>query len=204
MVNAVSKGLNPEHSASQSFLWPIVRDLLARQDKAHVLDLGCGPGVQARILADLGHDVVGVDVSAEAVAIARRDVPKGCFYIADIYDLPWSELEERFDVVLAMEVIEHLYYPRWLLRAAARCLRRGGTLILSAPYHGYLKNLATSLLGRWDEHFNIREDGWHIKFFSPRTLRRLVEEEGFVDLCFRYGGRLPLFWKSMVCRSRKP
>jgi 2-polyprenyl-3-methyl-5-hydroxy-6-metoxy-1,4-benzoquinol methylase len=203
MTNTVSLGLNPEHSASQAFLWPIVRDLLPRREKACVLDIGCGPGNQARSLADFGYDVTGVDVSAEAVAEARRRVPEGRFLVADVYDLPWNELEGRFDVVLALEVIEHLYYPRRLLQAADRCLKPGGALILSTPYHGYAKNLATSILDRWDHHFNIREDGWHIKFFSPRTLRSLVDKGGFVDVRFRYGGRLPLFWKSMVCVAQK-
>jgi len=138
------------------------------------------------------------------VELARRAVPESRFFLADLYDLPWGEFGGSFDVVLSLEVIEHLYYPRRLLKAAARALRPGGTFILSTPYHGYFKNLATSLLNRWDARFSVRDDGWHIKFFSPRTLRRLVEEESFVDLRFRYGGRLPLFWKSMVCRGRKP
>ncbi|HBL25193.1 MAG TPA: SAM-dependent methyltransferase [Deltaproteobacteria bacterium] len=203
MISAISQGLDPKHSASQAFLWPIVRDFLPRLDKARILDIGCGPGNQARSLADLGYDVVGIDISAEAVAEAQRHVPEGCFHVADVYDLPCSVLEGKFDVVIALEVIEHLYHPGRLLQAADGCLRPGGTLILSTPYHGYAKNLSISILGRWDAHFNTREDGWHIKFFSPRTLRSLIENEGFVDIRFRYGGRLPFFWKSMACRARK-
>jgi 2-polyprenyl-3-methyl-5-hydroxy-6-metoxy-1,4-benzoquinol methylase len=169
-----------------------------------VLDLGCGPGIQARAIADLGNEVVGIDVSEEAVEIARRRVPEGRFFTSDIYALPWAELDHGFDVVLAMEVIEHLYYPRLLFQAARRCLRPGGTFILSTPYHGYAKNLAISILDKWDGHLNALADGWHIKFFSPRTLRDLVEEEGFGDTRFRFGGRVPFFWKSMVCRCRRP
>ena len=63
--------------------------------------------------------------------------------------------------------------------------------ILSTPDHGYAKNLVMAILDKWDNHFNIFEDGWHIKFFSPRTLCRLIEDEGFVDTCFRFGGRVP-------------
>jgi len=199
----VSKGLDPEFGASQAFLWPIILPFLP-PTRSRILDLGCGSGGRARVLADLGHEVVGTDVSLEAVEIARRNVPEARFLTADINDFPWETLREHFDIVMSLEVIEHLYYPRRLLSAAALCLRPGGVLILSTPYHGYLKNLALSLLGLWDRHFGVHDDGWHIKFFSPRTLRRLVEEAGFADLEFRFGGRLPLLWKSMVCRGRKP
>jgi 2-polyprenyl-3-methyl-5-hydroxy-6-metoxy-1,4-benzoquinol methylase len=204
VTDTASKGLDPAHSSSQPFLWPIVRSLLPQKKMVRVLDLGCGPGVQARAVAEMGHEVVGIDVSEEAVEIARHAVPGGRFIVADVYDIPWAELENAFDVVLAMEVIEHLYYPRRLLRAAHRCLHQGGMFILSTPYHGYAKNLATAILDKWDNHFNIFEDGWHIKFFSPRTLCRLIEDEGFVDTRFHFGGRVPFFWKSMVCCCLKP
>ena len=204
MTDTISKGLDPLHSASQEFVWRVVRRLLPQKGPARVLDLGCGPGIQARAIMQMGFEVVGADVSAEAVEMARRAVPKGKFYVASVYDLPWTELDQRFDFVLALEVIEHLYYPRRLIKAASRCLRPGGTFIMSTPYHGYAKNLAISILNIWDDHFNIFDDGWHIKFFSPRTLRRLVEEENFVDIRFIYSGRLPFFWKSMACSAKKP
>lgn len=152
----------------------------------------------------MGFEYVGVDLSAEAVEKAGRICPEGRFLVADILDLSGDEFPAPFDMVLAAEVIEHLYHPRRLLQIARRCLRPGGTLILSTPYHGYAKNLAISILNGWDRHFTVLADGWHIKFFSPRTLRRMLGEEGFVDVRFRFGGRLPVFWKSTVCTCRRP
>ncbi len=125
------------------------------------------------------------------------------FICSDIYNLPWNEIDEKFDVTISIEVIEHLYYPRSLIQAALRSLKPGGTFVLSTPYHGYLKNLFLSLLNKWDNHFNVLEDGWHIKFFSTYTLRKLLYEEGFIDIEFCFGGRLPFLWKSMICRASK-
>jgi len=202
--NTIAKGLDPATSSSQPFLWPILKSFLPQNKQINILDIGCGSGIHSHRMAALGHKVIGTDVSEEALVVARKKAPAVRFICTDIHNLPWAEIEGRFDVAISMEVIEHLYYPRSLLQAAWRSLRPSGTFILSTPYHGYLKNLILSLLNHWDKHFNVADDGWHIKFFSPNTLRRLLVEEGFVDIEFRFGGRLPLLWKSMVCRSIKP
>ncbi len=63
------------------------------------------------------------------------------FLFSDIYELPDTDMLHSFDVVLAIEVIEHLFYPNELAKSAKKCLHPGGSLIISTPYHGYLKNL---------------------------------------------------------------
>ncbi len=199
-----SKGLDPNTYKSQPFLWPLLKIYLPQKLPLNILDIGCGYGYHSHLMSELGHKVYGTDVSEEAIKNAKKNIPQARFICADIQNLPWDQLEGKFDVSIAMEVIEHLYFPRSLIRAAMRSLQPGGAFILSTPYHGYIKNLLISVLNKWDTHFNVVADGWHIKFFSPHTLRRLLKEEGFVDIEFRYGGRLPFIWKSMVCRARKP
>lgn len=75
-------------------------------------------------------------------------------------------------------------------------------MIISTPYHGYLKNLVLSLLGQMDYHFHVLWDGGHIKFWSKKTLTKLLEEQGVEDIEFRGCGRFPFLWKSMVLRGR--
>ena len=100
-----------------------------------------------------------------------------------------------------MDVIEHLFYPKELVRSARRCLKPGGRLILSTPYHGYLKNIALSVSGKMDKHFTCLWDGGHIKFFSVATLKELLESEQYKDIQFTFAGRFPYFWKAMLCSS---
>ncbi|MBI4726237.1 hypothetical protein HY768_03260 [candidate division TA06 bacterium] len=76
--------------------------------------------------------------------------------------------------------------------------------MLTTPYHGYWKNLAIALFNQWDFHHTVNWQGGHIKFFSPRTLRSLLEEAGFKNIEFKYAGRFPLLWKSMIAIARKP
>ena len=111
---------------------------------------------------------------------------------------------EPFDYVLSTEVIEHLYNPRDHVRAAYDALRPGGRFVCTTPYHGYWKNLALALAGKWDSHADPLWDGGHIKLFSRRSLGRLFEEAGFRDIAFRGIGRLPYLWMSMGMRGDRP
>ena len=86
---------------------------------------------------------------------------------------------------------------------AGDALCPGGYVILTTPYHGYLKNIAISLFNEWDQHHHPEREGGHIKFFSEKSLARVLTENGFSDIVFRNAGRLPYFWKSMVCRAQK-
>jgi SAM-dependent methyltransferase len=172
----------------------------------HVCELGCGNGYLASRLGASGLHLTGIDASESGIEIARRHyaTDKVSFLRAEIgADLKaLLPAGERFDVVVSSEVIEHLYRPAALIEAAAALLKPGGYLIVGTPYHGYLKNLALSILDRWDAHHAVHWDGGHIKFFSVETLRDLVSRHGFAETKFSFYGRMPWLWKSMICTAR--
>jgi len=170
-----------------------------------VLDMGCGNGHVAGRLAQLGHNVVGIDASPDGIRLARAHHPRAAFHLCSVYDDSFENVVgHAYDVAIAAEVIEHLYWPRVLLRRAYQALAPGGRFIVTTPYHGYLKNLALSIANGWDKHFHAGWDGGHIKFFSRKTLGRFMSEAGFIGLDFRGAGRAPGFWKSMVMAGDKP
>jgi len=111
--------------------------------------------------------------------------------------------EQPFDAVVSTEVIEHLFAPHLLLQFAAGTLKSGGYIVISTPYHGYLKNLALSILDLWDKHHTPLWHGGHIKFWSKKTLSRLLHENGFVVVGFCGTGRIPYLWKSMILIAKK-
>ena len=80
-------------------------------------------------------------------------------------------------------------------------MNRDGEIIISTPYHGYLKNLAIALTNKMDHHFTTLWDGGHIKFWSKRSLTVLLNEFGFEVTQFSGSGRLPYLWKSMFVRA---
>ncbi len=193
-------------NCSHNYLMPVVtselRSLVGR--KGRVLDLGCGDGAVTRLLARAGYDVVGVDVAEDGVRAARAAHSDLRFEVGSINDDDFADRVGReFDAVVSLEVVEHLYFPRRLFGRAAEVLKAGGGLVVSTPYHGYLKNLALSLANGWDHHFNVEWDGGHIKFFSPTSLTRMASQAGFRSLRVRGAGRLPWLWKSMVLSGRR-
>ena len=151
-----------------------------------------------------GFSVTGCDPSEEGIHHARQAVPGGDFHVAGVYDDPAELGPLDFDVVVSTEVIEHLLLPRRLPIFAFQALRPGGHLVLSTPYHGYLKNLLISLFNKWDFHFTAGWDGGHIKFWSRATLTSLLTKEGYTVTGFKGVGRVPLLWKSMILIAQKP
>ena len=163
-----------------------------------ILDVGCGNGEIASRLLNAGFDVYGIDASETGVAIANRKSP-GRFFLHDVSNnqLPQDMESLQFDVVISTEVIEHLYNPRAYVQLIRNILPNDGVVIISTPYHGYLKNLVLALTNKMDGHFTALWDGGHIKFWSKLTLTKLLNEFGFNVVKFKGSGRVPLLWKSM-------
>lgn len=172
-----------------------------------ILDIGCGNGSFTKELCTLDAEIIGVDYSAEGIEMARRRAPAARFEVFDVNDDP-SQLSvlptnsKGFDLVISTEVIEHLYYPCNLVRLAKSKLHPSGRLILSTPYHGFLKNMLLSLTNTWDHHLQPHFDGGHIKFWSKKTITAFLASEGFTVEQFYGAGRCYGVWKSMivVCR----
>jgi 2-polyprenyl-3-methyl-5-hydroxy-6-metoxy-1,4-benzoquinol methylase len=203
---AYSRYDDEEVDASHSYLLPAVLDALEASVRdgmpKRLLDLGCGNGSATARLAERGFDVIGVDMSEQGVAIAKSRHSDLKFFQGSCYE-DLSDRFGKFPFVVCIEVIEHLYWPRLLLKCAYDLLEPEGRLILTTPYHGYLKNLALALTGRMDNHFDSKTDDGHIKFFSKQTLRDLVQEAGFRSADFRFVGRIPVFAKSMLVTATK-
>ena len=184
-------------------LQPVLR-ALAPHKPARVLDLGCGNGAFTKVLSQQGYQMDGCDGSSSGLEIARRNNPTLQFWQQDFGQSLPADRAGLYDAVVSTEVIEHLLLPRGLLQAAMQALRPGGVLVLSAPYHGYLKNLALALTGQFDQHWHPLRDFGHIKFFSRATLTALVRECGFVDIQYATAGRIPMLAKSMIVSGSKP
>ncbi|SOD18598.1 class I SAM-dependent methyltransferase [Pedobacter xixiisoli] len=187
---------------TQNYIWEPLLQML--QHEKIILDLGCGNGALANELITKGFKVYGTDASLKGIYQANKINP-GYFFVQDLSsdDLPAELLDKKIQTIISTEVIEHLYDPRAFISFAKKILVKngGGEIILSTPYHGYLKNLLIAIAGKWDHHADPLWDGGHIKLWSKQTLTTLLEEQGFKVKGFVGCGRLPYLWKSMIIKA---
>lgn len=196
--------LNTNLGHHYQYVTPSLSKILPPPEKLiKILDLGCGNGSFTNYLTQQGFNATGLDPSESGIALAKQSFPDIEFIQGDIYNLPFSQLENQFDYIVSIDVIEHLYLPRIMPQVAKRCLKAEGKLIITTPYHGYLKNIALSVSGKFDHHVNPLWDGGHIKFFSVKTLTQLLQTEGFQTIDFYFAGRLRWLWKDMICVASK-
>jgi len=145
-----------------------------------LLDVGCGGGLLTEPMSRLGFSVTGVDASEENVATARahaEDLGLIIDYRAATVEALLAGGEAAFDVILNMEVIEHVADPGAFLRDCARLLARGGLMIVAT-----LNRTAASLaLGKIAAEYVLRwvpagTHDWR-KFLKPDELRDFLAEE---------------------------
>src|SRR4051812_49186819 len=114
MIDEVSTGYayaTAETNPSHDYLLPEAKSILAQLPSRRLFELGCGNGSVANALSQAGYDVTGVDASAQGIAFAKAAYPHLRLSLASVYD-PLGEIYGRFPIVLSLEVIEHIYYPR--------------------------------------------------------------------------------------------
>ena len=199
----------PETNA-HNYIVPEILKLIKEIDlssDAKILDAGCGGGNLVYTLYNIGFkNVYGFDASKSGIDLAKRSFPdlSNRFFIHNAYEPKLSTgIPEKYDVIVSMEVIEHLYSPKTYLANIYTWLNDDGYLILTTPYHGYLKNLTITLLNKFDNHFNPLWEGGHIKFFSKGTMFNILKDSGLKPIKFTGCGRIHYFWKSMVILCKK-
>jgi 2-polyprenyl-6-hydroxyphenyl methylase/3-demethylubiquinone-9 3-methyltransferase len=141
------------------------------------LDVGCGAGLLSEPLTRLGAIVTGLDAAPENIAAARlhaEDQGLAIDYRAGGIE---SLGDERFDLVVSMEVVEHVTDPQTFLSGLARALAEDGLLILSTPNRTPLSKLALITIG---EGLGMVPQGTHdhAKFLTPEELGSLATSAG--------------------------
>ena len=161
---------------------------------SRVLDLGCGGGEPvARLLAEHGMHVTGVDASPEMVALARDRMPGQEWLVADMRGLA---LDRRFDGILAWDSYFHLAHEAQRAMFAVFDAHAGGDAVLmfnTGPEHGE----GTST-------FTFKDEPLYHASLAPAEYRALLDRSNFDVICHvandaRSGGRT-----AWLCRHKRP
>jgi SAM-dependent methyltransferase len=161
--------------------------LLKQRQGGNLLDVGCGPGAAFDSLSPrfVPH---GVEVSKRlATSAHQRAAPRGGFVIHCAAVSGVAQFQpDFFQVAILSSFLEHEAQPRELLKALLRVTARGGQAIIKVPNYG-----------SWNRR--VRRENWcgfrfpdHVNYFTPRSLRRMVQESGFALKRFGFGDRFPL------------
>lgn len=169
----------PSHSFSQEQLRLHFDDLFVREDV--VLDVGCGDAsnYQAWLLPKVKH-LAGIDISETGVAKAKR---LGMEAVVHDFAKPFPFQHDLFDKAICIEVLEHLYDPKFCVSEIYRVVKPGGLFIMSVPNNGYfrerLKALTKAELSTSITDFGNEWKGAHIRFYNERSITRMLEVCGF-------------------------
>lgn len=174
------------------------------QGTCKILDIGCGAGLLANPLAQDGHEVTGIDLSASSLEIARKnDQTKRVRYIhAKGEELPFSP--RTFDAVIAMDLLEHVEKPELIIQEAAKVLKKGGLFF----FHTFNRNLLSWLIiikgVEWCVKNSPKNMHVYDLFIKPSEMKEMcaasnlaVSEIHGLEPDIRRGA----FWKMLATRS---
>jgi len=173
------EGEDEVDEAEQKLISPVLRRHLPKDGL--IVDAGCGTGKWVAYLAGLGYRIVGLDISREALALAKKKMPSLALILTDTQRSPIRDAS--VDCVLSLGVVEHDERgPIAGLRELHRMLRPGGLLVLDVPFNNWFRRLVTNPVSRWVTR-RRRRAGWALGFaeyrFDLGELRRFLEATGF-------------------------
>ncbi len=151
------------HESKAKLPWVLdkIKMHFANPENTTVLDVGCGGGFLSNALATHYYKVTGVDMSVESLNVAKRhDATKTVTYLeADAYKLPFAN--ESFDVITAMDFLEHVEHPEQVVKEISRILKPKGIFI----FHTFNRNILAYVV-------IIKLVEWFIKN-SPKNIHLL-------------------------------
>jgi methionine biosynthesis protein MetW len=169
------------------------------QPKSTILEIGCNTGYFSRSLIKCGHEVLGIEVDADAAQIAiSNGVNVICGSIEENSLI--KSINQKFDIILMMDVLEHCVHPVDVLKSLQKIIKPNGKIIITGPNVAYWAVRKDLLLGRWNYTDSGILDRTHLHFYTASTWQSLIEDSGY-KISFMEGaeGMIPLQTKLLKC-----
>ena len=158
----------------------ILRIIYPKRGK-RLLDIGCGQGLLLKEAEGIGLITYGVDISSEAVALAKENVSTSEIICADAHRLKWKD--GFFDYITNIGSLEHLQEPDKCLKEMVRVIREGGKICIMLPNLYYYKHIINKVLHKREptSYQSIE------RFASLQEWKRLIKEGGLkIDRIYKY------------------
>lgn len=140
-----------------------------------VLDVGCHGGTfTSVILSKIGSkDIYGIDISPEAIKLAKKRIPYGTFQVADAAKLPFKD--NFFEAVFCLEVLEHVDDPISTLKEIYRVMKKGGYAVILVPSDNRLFKIVWFL---WTLYYPVWRHA-HVQSYGNDALEKTIQELSF-------------------------
>ena len=144
------------------------------------LDIGCGGGLMSEPMSRLGADVTGIDASLKNIEIAKLHAKKGDLKINYLNTSPEKMIEnEKYDVILNLEIIEHVEDVDLYFKSCAKLLKKNGlmfTATLNRTFISFIKAIiGAEYVLRW---LPIGTHDWN-KFLKPKEVEKKIQDLNF-------------------------
>jgi len=146
-------------------------------DKINILDIGCGGGLLSEPMSKLGANVTGIDASSKNIEIAKLHAKKNKLKINYLCTSPEKlKINKKFDVILNMEIIEHVEDINFFINSCSKLLKKNG-LMFVATLNKTFKSYVFAIIGaeyvlRW---LPIGTHDWE-KFVRPEDLKKILKK----------------------------
>ena len=152
----------------------------------NILDIGCGQANLAKVLKNINPEVFicGIDVSEDFGLTAKNNLDQ--FYLTDLDNGILPELNKEFNLIILGDIIEHLKRPDLLLIKLCKLLSKNGYMIISVPniaHYGIRRRL---LFGKFEYVDSGIMDKTHLRFFTDKTMRDLIDKSGLSVIGVEY------------------
>ena len=162
-----------------------ILEFIPRDCALRVLDVGCANGRLGKEIKKLGHFVAGIEISTQAAQNASRVLDE-----VNVFDIqgewPGKLKEQKFNIVILPEILEHIFDPVQVLHDVHRVLQPDGEIIITTPNFMVWTNRLRFLIG----DFAYREQGMfdfgHIRWFTYPYLKKVLSESGFTIIAEKH------------------
>lgn len=162
--------------------WGVIFDMI--EENQEILDIGCSSGNFGAELIKRKHCVVdGVDIDEKDVELAKKQLSNA--FIFNVEKDPIKKIAKKYDVILMIDVIEHLVNPRNSLNSIGSLLKPGGVLIFSVPNMAHISIRLNLLNGKLNYTKTGLLDDTHLHFYTEEYLSNVLNSAGFTISDFR-------------------
>lgn len=179
-LNGEFKSLHEIHPVRMEYVFSVIKQHFKEAKSLKVIDIGSGGGLVAEAMAKAGHKVTGLDANAHNIKAATDHLKRSKLKI-DYQNITVEEhvkSGKKYDVVLCLEVIEHVANPEIFVRNVGKLLAKGGVLIFSTINRTKKAYLLAILMAEYILRWVPQQTHDYSKFIKPSEFARMLEGTG--------------------------